>query len=79
MLWNPFQFQFTATYLADEGDQALLEIRKGAALEQVRFPKSLLPPALSIGGTFTLKLEDTETARTSEMQTLRRLLSELIQ
>lgn len=79
MLWNPFQFQFNATYLADEGDVAVLEIRKGAALEQVRFPKNLLPPGLTIGSSFNLKLEDSETARTGEIQALRQLLSELIQ
>lgn len=79
MLWNPFQFQFNASYLADEGDQAVLEIRKGAALEQVRFPKNLLPASLAIGGSFNLKLEDPETARTGEAQTMRQLLSDLIQ
>ena len=78
MLWNPFQFQFNATYLSDEGELAVLEIRKGAALEQVRFPKSLLPPGLGIGSVFNLKLEDSETALTSEKETLRYLLNELI-
>ncbi|MEK9159192.1 MAG: hypothetical protein AAB383_00530 [Patescibacteria group bacterium] len=79
MLWNPFQHQFTATYLFDEGELAVLEIRKGAALEQVRFPKILLPPALAIGSSFNLKLEDSETARTGEIQTMQRLLSDLLQ
>lgn len=79
MLWNPFQYQFAATYLHDEGEMAVLEIRKGAALEQVRFPKTLLPASLAIGGSFNLKLEDAETARTTEAQTMRQLLSELIQ
>ena len=79
MLWNPFQFQFNATYLSDEGELAVLEIRKGAALEHIRFPKSLLPPNLTVGASFNLKLEDSETARTGEAQTLRQLLSELIQ
>ena len=78
MLWNPFQFQFNATYLSDEGELAVLEIRKGAALEQVRFPKSLLPPGLGIGSVLNLKLEDSETALTSEKETLRYLLNELI-
>lgn len=79
MLWNPFQFQFNATYLADEGDMAVLEIRKGASLENIRFPKKLLPPSLTPGASFNLKLEDSETARTGEAQALRQLLSELIQ
>lgn len=79
MLWNPFQFQFNATYLQDEGELAVLEIRKGAALENIRFPKNLLPPGLTPGAIFNLKLEDSETARTGEAQTLRQLLSELIQ
>ena len=79
MLWNPFQYQFTATYLSTEGDMALLEIRKGAGLEQVRLPKSILPPTLAIGSSFNLKLEDSETARTGEAATMRRLLSDLIQ
>lgn len=79
MLWNPFQFQFNATYLQDEGELAVLEIRKGAALENIRFPKNLLPPGLTPGTSFNLKLEDSETARTGEIQALRSLLSELIQ
>lgn len=79
MLWNPFQFQFNTTYLQDEGELAVLEIRKGAALENIRFPKTLLPPGLTPGASFNLKLEDSETARTGEAQALRRLLSDLIQ
>lgn len=79
MLWNPFQYQLTATYLSDEGAVAVLEIRKGAALEQVRFPTNLLPPGLTAGASFNLKLEDPETARTSEAATMRQLLSDLIQ
>ncbi len=79
MLWNPFQYQYNATYLSDEGEMALVEIRKGAGMEQIRLPKSILPPALLIGSSFTLKIEDSETARTSEISTMRRLLSDLIQ
>ena len=79
MLWNPFQYQFNATYLSDERDQAVLEIRKGAGIEQLRFPKSLLPAGLQIGTSFCLKLEDSETARTTEAETMRQLLSDLIQ
>lgn len=79
MLWNPFQYQYNSTYIADEGEMALVEIRKGAGLEQIRLPKSMLPSALPIGGSFTLKIEDSETARTGEIQTLRKLLGELIQ
>lgn len=79
MLWNPFQFQFNTTYLADEGELAVLEIRKGAALENIRFPKNLLPSGLTPGASFNLKLEDSETARTGESQTMRQLLSELLQ
>ncbi len=78
MLWNPFQFQFNATYLADEGDLAVLELRKGATVEQVRFPKTLLPPGQQVGSSFCLKMEDSETAKTGEIHALRQLLSELI-
>ena len=79
MPWNPFQYQFNATYLSEEDELAVLEIRKGAALEQVRFPKNLLPASLTIGSSFNLKLEDSETARSSEAATMRQLLSDLIQ
>lgn len=79
MHWNPFQYQFTATYLSDEGEMALLEIRKGSGTERVSFPKSMLPLNLTIGGSFNIKLEDSETARVGELQTLQRLLSDLIQ
>lgn len=79
MLWNPFQYQLNASYLSDEGEMAVLEIRKGAGVEQIRFPKSMLPPGIALGGSFTLKVEDNETARTGETQTMRQLLSDLIQ
>ncbi len=79
MHWNPFQYQYNATYLSDEGEMALLEVRKGTDVERVPFPKIMLPPSLTLGASFNIKLEDTETARTSEAQTLRRLLNDLIQ
>ncbi len=79
MLWNPFQFQFDATYIADEGELAVLELRKGASVEHIRFPKTLLPPGQQVGSSFSLKLEDSESARAGEIQNLRRLPSELIQ
>lgn len=79
MFWNPFQYQVTATFLREEGEQAILEIHKGTHVETIPFPKSLLPHVLKPGETFILKMEDAETARTSEIQTLRQLLNDLIQ
>lgn len=78
MPWNPFQFQFTATYLRDEESNAILEVRKGASLEELRFPRKLLPEAIHLGETFTLKLEDTQSASEGELKTLQKLLIELI-
>lgn len=79
MLWNPFQYQVTATFLREEGEQAILEIHKGTHAGTILFPKSLLPHVLRPGETFVLKMEDSETARTLEIQTLRQLLNDLIQ
>lgn len=80
MPWNPFQFQFTATYLRDdENGFAVLEIKKGSNSELVFFPKKLLPLELQPGSQLALKLEDNETASQGELKTLQKLLSELIQ
>lgn len=78
MTWNPFQYQFTATYLADEGDEAVLELSKGTLRHMLHFPKNLLPQELKVGSTFSLKMEDAESAKKSELEALHRLLSELI-
>lgn len=78
MLWNPFQFQWTATYLKDEETQAVLEIRKGALSELIHFPKSLLPAHLQAGDIFVLRLEDNASNKQNETATLQALLKELI-
>lgn len=78
MLWNPFQFQWTATYLKDEGAHAVLEIRKGAFSEFIHFPKSLLPSHLQPNDAFVLKLEDSASNKQNETATLQALLKELI-
>ena len=79
MTWNPFQYQYTATYLKDEGDEAVLELRKGSTSQVLHFPKNLLPTDLETGASFTLKVEDIETAKNSESEALKELLSNLIQ
>ncbi len=79
MTWNPFQYQFAATYLSDEGEEAVVELRKGSGAKILRFPKNFLPLDLQIGASFLLKLEDNETAKTSELEALKLLLSDLIQ
>lgn len=78
MTWNPFKFQYHATYLKDEGAYALLELKKGTQKEQLFYPKSLLPLDLSIGSSFVLKIEDTQSAQESETKTMQKLLEELI-
>lgn len=79
MAWNPFKFQFTATYLKEEGAYAVLELKRGTQVEAIYFPKSLLPLEATVGSSFTLKLEDPETAQTSETKTMQKLLEQLIQ
>ena len=78
MTWNPFKFQYSATYLSEDGNDAVLELRKGTTSEVIRFPKSLLPLEAVPGSQFTLKLEDPETAQGSETKTMQKLLEELI-
>ena len=79
MSWNPFKVQYTATYLRDEGTHAVLELKRGTQSEAIYFPKSLLPLEATLGSSFTLKLEDTETAQSGETKTMQKLLQELIQ
>lgn len=79
MVWNPFQYQFSATYVSDEGDKAVIELRKGATIEVIHLSKTLLPAELEAGASFFLKLEDNETVQSSELETLKLLLSNLIQ
>ncbi|MFA6024485.1 MAG: hypothetical protein WC777_04710 [Candidatus Gracilibacteria bacterium] len=79
MSWNPFKFQYTAFYRGEENDQAILELHKGTQTELIHFPKQLLAPGLKIGDSFTLRIEDDETARSNEAETMKKLLSELIQ
>ena len=78
MTWNPFKFQYSATYLSEENDMAVLELKKGSQSERLYFPKSLLPLDLGIGSNFILKIEDLETAQHSETKTMQKLLEELI-
>jgi len=79
MHWNPFQYQLTANYLSTEGDEAVLELKRGTVSETVRLPTNLLPPGLELGSNFSLKFEDSETSRTNQTQALKYLLNELIQ
>jgi hypothetical protein len=78
MTWNPFKFQYHATYLKDEGAYALLELKKGTQTETFYFPKTLLPPDLNPGSTFTFKMEDPQSAQESELKTMQKLLEALI-
>lgn len=79
MTWNPFKFQYSATYLSEDGNDAVLELRKGTTSEVIRFPKSLLPLDLMPGSNFILKIEDSLSAQESETKTMQKLLEELIQ
>ncbi len=78
MTWNPFKFQYTVTFLQEEDGHAILQLQKGTQLELIRFPKSLLPLEATVGLTFTLKLEDLETSKSTETKTMQKLLEELI-
>ncbi|QQR55255.1 hypothetical protein IPG41_01705 [Candidatus Peregrinibacteria bacterium] len=79
MPWNPFKFKYNAAYLKEEGSHAILELRRGTQTELIYFPKSLLPLEATVGSSFTLKIEDSETAQSSEAKTMQRLLEQLIQ
>ncbi len=78
MTWNPFKFQYTATYLKEEGLHAVLELKKGSQTELIYFPKSMLPLEATVGSSFTMKLEDTQSAQGSETKAMQKLLEELI-
>ncbi len=77
MTWNPFQYQFAATYLQDEGDEAVLELQKGAMTLSIRVSKKILPPELVSGQSFQIQMKDTQAAKEDELATLKRLLEEL--
>lgn len=79
MNWNPFQYQFEATCLANEGDAVMLSLKRGALSETIKIPRSLLPTTLEPGAVFTLKFQDQNCAKQSESDSLKSLLESLIE
>ncbi len=77
-MFNPLKYQYVATYLAEEGAQVLLKIRRGSLEEELHFPKTLLPPEVQLGDSFSLNLQPEESNKQGDAEVLRQLLSELI-
>ena len=77
-MFNPLKYQFSATYLRDQNEQALLQIRRGNQEESFLFPKGLLPPEIAVGTNFVLNLQPEEVAKQNESEVLKQLLSELV-
>lgn len=78
MLFNPFKYQFEATYLRDEGDSVILKIRRGTDESEIAFPKKLLPPQLQPGESTALMIEPQEALKQSEASIMKQLLEELV-
>lgn len=77
-MFNPNEYQYTATLKSEDGELAILSLQNGAKQVDVSVPKTLLPKEIKIGETFTLKFLPTEAAKKGEYETLRKLLEDLI-
>lgn len=76
---NPFQYQYEATYLTEEGEEATIELKQGARNQTIKIPKTLLPSEFKPGSSFVVKIQDPESAKQTEMETLKSLLQSLIE
>lgn len=77
-MFNPFKYQYRATYLRDENGHVLTRVQKGSEEQEVYLPKAILPSELNTGDSFILSLQAEESAKNAEYKTLQRLLTELI-
>jgi hypothetical protein len=78
MIFHPFKYQLSSTLLDKQERNSTIRVRRGSQEEILNFPNSLLPEELTIGESFTLKIEPTEGAHADESQILKNLLEELI-
>lgn len=77
-MFSPFKYQYNARYLQDQAESALVELQQGSVRTQVSLPKSLLPKELTPGQEFKLNFQSKESAQENEVETMKRLLEELI-
>lgn len=76
--FNPFQFQYPVKFLQEDGEEAILKIMKGATEQIARVPRNLLPENYEPGQKFSIKIEESASAKQTELETMKRLLEELI-
>ncbi len=79
MRFHPCKHQYEATFLGQEDESALLNIKQGTLSDHLRIPLKLVPPEIQVGETFILNFQSQETAKEGETETLKHLLKELIQ
>ena len=77
-MFNPLKYQFSATHLGEQGENAVLKVRRGTTEESILFPRNMLPPELTIGTSFILNLQPEEASKQNEVEILKQLLSELV-
>lgn len=77
-MFNPLKYQFSATHLGEQGEHAVLKLRRGTTEESVLFPKRMLPPELTPGTCFIVSLQPEEASKQNEAEILKQLLSELV-
>jgi len=75
---NPLKFRYPTELIQFEGNDAILKIQNGPNASYARVSKQILPEQSLPGDEFVLKIENKADSGNSELQTMRRLLEELI-
>lgn len=77
-MFNPLKYTYNATLIDQWGEEAVVELRLGSKVSQIKIPVEFLPPEIEIGKTFLLRLKPIESGRETDYETMRRLLKSLI-
>lgn len=78
-MFSPFKYQYDASLINEEADDAFIHIKQTGGNEYtIKLPKSLLPKELENGQAFQLSFQAKETAQANETETLKLLLNSLI-
>jgi len=76
-MFNPFKYQYLATYVRKTNGQAIARVQSGTIDVEIKIPQSYLPQEVQAGQSFILTLQPTETAKKGEYETLKKLLEDL--
>lgn len=77
-MFHPFKHRYQATFLREEGSDAVLKLQKGADTHETRLPRALLPKEVTLGDAFALTLQPESMAKEEAHSTMKQLLEDLI-